>query len=140
MSNNSNAYFDLHTTGFGYLNRVRKVVPKRGNPFYAVTIACLRGDDNEKTYIDCKVVCKEAMALFEQHQLDKIKFGQGQSTGSLSFVIGDLYLDTFTYPSNHASKPGQTGAALKGRLLRVKYLKVNQQVLFQSSNCEQQAA
>ncbi|MEZ9025031.1 DUF3577 domain-containing protein, partial [Vibrio sp. 10N.247.310.99] len=68
--NNQNTYFDLHTHGFGFLNRVRKVTPKKGDPFYATTITCLRGDDNERTYIDCKVVGKEAIELFEAHGLD----------------------------------------------------------------------
>ncbi|MHA2717901.1 DUF3577 domain-containing protein [Vibrio owensii] len=61
--NNQNSYMDLHTHGFGYLNR-------KGEPFYAATIACLRGDDNERTFIDCKVVDKEAIALFEAQWLD----------------------------------------------------------------------
>ena len=44
MSNNeSPKYFDLHTTGIGYLNRIRAVTPQAGNPFLAVTIAALRG-------------------------------------------------------------------------------------------------
>ncbi len=141
--NNQKSYFDLHTTGFGLLNRVRLVTPKKGNPFYAVTIAACRGDDGEKTYIDCKVVSKEAIALFEQHKLETYDFSiNGQDKGSLSFVISDLYLETFTYNSNHSTKPGQPGASIKGRLLNVKYLKVNDVVLLQSSASEetQQAA
>ncbi|EIO4563397.1 DUF3577 domain-containing protein [Vibrio parahaemolyticus] len=142
-NNNQKPYFDLHTTGFGLINRARLVTPKKGDPFYAVTIAACRGDDGEKTYIDCKVVGKEAIALFEQHNLDSYDFGiNGNDKGSLSFVISDIYLDTFTYPSNHSTKAGQLGAGLKGRLLSVKYLKVNDVVLFQSSASEnnQQAA
>ena len=50
--NNQNSYMDLHTHRFSYLNRVRKVIPKKGAPFYAATIACFRGDDNERTFID----------------------------------------------------------------------------------------
>ncbi|EHJ9984860.1 DUF3577 domain-containing protein [Vibrio parahaemolyticus] len=142
-NNNQKPYFDLHTTGFGLINRARLVTPKKGDPFYAVTIAACRGDDGEKTYIDCKVVGKEAIALFEQHNLDSYDFGiNGNDKGSLSFVISDIYLDTFTYPSNHSTKAGQLGAGLKGRLLSVKYLKVNDVVLLQSSASEnnQQAA
>ncbi|WP_039977187.1 DUF3577 domain-containing protein [Vibrio jasicida] len=132
--NNQNSYMDLHTHGFGYLNRVRKVIPKKGNPFYAATIACLRGDDNERTFIDCKVVGKEAIALFETHQLDSYDFSpQGGDKGSLSFTISDISLETFTYQSNHSTKAGQFGASIKGRLLKVKYLKVNDVVLLQSS-------
>ena len=32
MSTNEK-YFDLHTQGIGYLNRIREVTPKRGLPF-----------------------------------------------------------------------------------------------------------
>ena len=119
--NNQNTYFDLHTHGFGFLNRVRKVTPKKGDPFYATTITCLRGDDNYN---------------FSQ---------QGGDKGSLSFTISDISLDTFTYQSNHSTKAGQFGATIKGRLLKVKYLKVNDVVLVQSptpigSDENQQAA
>lgn len=37
-------FFNLHTRGIGYLNRVREVTAKKGNPFMACTIAALRGD------------------------------------------------------------------------------------------------
>ena len=44
MSNNeSPKYFDLHTTGIGYVNHVREVTPKEGNPFLSVTICCASG-------------------------------------------------------------------------------------------------
>ena len=44
MNSNENVkYFDLHTTGIGYLNRVREVTPEEGTPFLAVTIAAIHG-------------------------------------------------------------------------------------------------
>ncbi|EML6089314.1 DUF3577 domain-containing protein, partial [Pseudomonas aeruginosa] len=47
MSNNTQAqeakYFDLHTTGIGYLNRIREVPIRRGEPFLAATVAALHG-------------------------------------------------------------------------------------------------
>jgi hypothetical protein len=57
----------------------------------------------------------------------------GGDKGSLSFTISDISLETFTYQSNHSTKAGQPGASIKGRLLKVKYLKVNDVVLLQSS-------
>ncbi len=43
MSNNTQAqdakYFDLHTTGIGYLNRIREVPIRRGEPFLAASVA-----------------------------------------------------------------------------------------------------
>ncbi|WP_235378740.1 DUF3577 domain-containing protein, partial [Pseudomonas meliae] len=60
MSNSTNEtkYFDLHTVGIGYLNRIREVKPRKGSPFMAVTVAALKGTSEkpEYAYIDCNVV------------------------------------------------------------------------------------
>jgi len=43
MKDSDNAkYFDLHTTGVGYLNRVREVNPENGSSFLTATIAAMR--------------------------------------------------------------------------------------------------
>ena len=39
MSNQEAKYFDLLTTGLGYINRVRAVTPEEGNSFLSVTLA-----------------------------------------------------------------------------------------------------
>ena len=49
-TNETRKYFDLHTTGIGYLNRVREVTPKEGTPFLSVTIAALRGSVDNAQY------------------------------------------------------------------------------------------
>lgn len=145
--NNQNNYFDLITTGFGYINRARLVKPKKGDPFYAMTIAALRGDEGETTYIDCKVVGTEAIKLCEAQNIEQFDFSaKGTDKGTITFSIGDLYLDEFTYSSDHrdASKAGTKGVNLKGRLLKIKYLKINDVVIVTSANAEsaepQQAA
>ncbi len=134
MSGNNNDQFDLHTHGFGFLNRIRKVVPKKGSPFWAVDIAACRGADGEKTYFDCNVVGKEAIALFDQHLAN---FKQGEDKVTASFVISDLRVEQFTYSSG--DKKGQPGVSLKARLLRFKYLKVNDSVIIQSEPRTQEA-
>ncbi len=35
---NEKTYFNLYTSGLGYVNRIRTVTPKRGEPFYAVIL------------------------------------------------------------------------------------------------------
>jgi len=51
MSKPDNAkYFDLHLTGVGYLNRIRLVTPKEGEPFLSVTLAALRGSVDNVLY------------------------------------------------------------------------------------------
>ncbi|EGU34605.1 hypothetical protein VII00023_03788 [Vibrio ichthyoenteri ATCC 700023] len=135
MSGNNNAnYFDIHTSAFGFINRVRKVVPNRGEPFWAADFSACRGDAGEKTYFDVKVVGTEANALFEQHLAN---FEQGKDKVTASIVIGDLRVELFTYKAGE--KKGQTGVSLKGRLLRFKYLKVNDEVVLQTES-EAQAA
>ena len=63
---NVSKFFDLHTTGIGYLNRIREVKSRgKGKPFMAVANAALRGssDEVEYSYIDCNVVGSEAEKL-----------------------------------------------------------------------------
>ena len=58
-------YFDLHTTGVGYLSRVREVKVKKGEPFLCVDISALRGtsDAVEYTRFDCRVSGEEAASV-----------------------------------------------------------------------------
>jgi len=115
-------YFDLHITGIGYLNRIRKVPVKRGNPFFAVDISALHGSSQDVQYtrFDCRVSGTEAQAIIEQIQPliedDKIKV-------LIGFKLSDLYTDTFVY--QRGEKEGQTGVSLKARLLRIEWVKVN---------------
>ena len=136
MSGNNQNYFDLHVRGIGYLNRARIVTPKKGKPFFAVTIAAFRGDEGEKTYFDCKIVGNEAKALFEAHQLDQLKLGRnGEDKAIIGFNLGDLYAEEFTYSSEHTdpAKAGKKGFGLKARLLKINYLKINEVVVVDSS-------
>jgi len=122
-----NTHFDLHITGFGFFNRIRKVELRKGQPYWAVTIAACRGDEGQKTYFDCSVVGTEAKALFDTH-LSSVK---KDDTVTASFKLGDLYPETFVHGSGE--KQGQTGVCLKARLLKITYLKVNGDIVFQSS-------
>src|SRR5690606_16814466 len=77
QSTQEKQYFDLHTTGIGYLNRIRVVSPKKGQPFLACNIAALSGaaDDVVYTRFDCRVSGKEAEALVRQYE-DAVKQDQ----------------------------------------------------------------
>nr|BFE89535.1 hypothetical protein GCM10020185_00710 [Pseudomonas brassicacearum subsp. brassicacearum] len=65
QSQEATTYFNLHTVGIGYLNRVREVQVRRGQPFMACDIAALHGatDAVEYTRFDCKVAGGEAERL-----------------------------------------------------------------------------
>ncbi|WP_282282412.1 STY4534 family ICE replication protein [Pseudomonas sp. PS02302] len=132
MSNQANEsqYFDLHTTGIGYLNRIREVKPKgRGaKPFLAVTVAALCGSKEavEYRYIDCNVVGAEAEKLVRRC----IEAVNAEKKVLVSFRIGDCWADPFTYSSG--PKQGQHGASLKGRLLYIGWIKVEGEFVYEA--------
>jgi len=121
----SNQYYDLTTTGVGFINRFRKVTPEQGDPYYSVTIAAMRGKPNnkghiQKTFVDCNIVgdatlmAKQLEIFFEDEKDPKVM---------VKFVFGDLEHRAFQYQSGE--RKGQTGYSLKGRLFDIKWYKVN---------------
>ncbi len=122
MSNNeSTKYFDLHTNGIGYLNRVREVTPKEGTPFLSVTIAALRGsvDNAQYTYFECRVSGKKAQEIVRQLK----SAVEGKLKVLIGFTLSDLYAESFTY--KNGDKAGETGVSLKARLLSISWAKVD---------------
>jgi hypothetical protein len=127
MSNeDTNKYFDLYTTGIGYLNRVREVTPKEGSPFWSVTIAALRGsvDDVQYTYFECRVSGQQAQKLVQQLK----PAVEGKLKVLAGFTLSDLFAEAFTYKTGE--KAGETGVSLKARLLRVGWAKVDGQPFY----------
>src|SRR5688500_461860 len=96
--NGKRNYFDLHITGLGYLNRVRRVRPKKGTPFLACTIAALNGpcDNPEYVYFDVKVSGKKAEALIEKCQAAV----EAKCKVLLGFKLGDPWIDTYPRGEN----------------------------------------
>lgn len=122
-------FFDLHTTGIGYLNRIREVKPRgKGKPFMAVAIAALHGsaDEVEYSYIDCNVVGTDAEKLIRRCQ-EAVDTGKKVLAG---FRIGDIWADAFTYEKG--DKKGQPGASLKGRLLFISWIKVDGETVYEA--------
>jgi len=119
--NSETKYFDLHTAGIGYLNRVREVPVRKGEPFLAVDIAAIHGapDDIQTVRFDCRISgaeAKEVIAQLKEAIENKRKVLVG-------FKLGDLYVDTFVY--ERGEKAGQTGISLKARLLKLNWVKVD---------------
>lgn len=121
-------YFDLHTTGIGYLNRLREVTPRKGKPFMAVTVAALKGatDAVEYTYVDCNVVGEEAEKQIRRCQ----QAVDAEMKVLVGFRIGDIWPDVFTY--QNGPKQGQAGVSLKGRLLYIGWIKINGKMVYQA--------
>lgn len=126
---NSNQFFDLHTRGIGYLNRIREVSVRKGQPFMAVTVGALRGDADspEYTYFDCRVSGTDAETLVRRCQ----PASDAGKKVLVGFTIGDVYTDTFIYAAG--PKKGETGVSLKGRLLRISFIKINGKTVWKAT-------
>ena len=125
-TNETKQYFDLHTTGIGYLNRLREVTPKEGSPFLSVTIAALRGsvDNAQYTHFECRVSGKQAQQIVRQLK----PAVEGNLKVLIGFTLSDLYAEVFTFKSG--DKAGDTGISLKARLLRIAWAKVDGQPFY----------
>jgi hypothetical protein len=124
QATNESSYFDLHVEGVGYLNRVRVVQPKskkKGQEFLACTVSAMRGSTEQVGYtkFDCRVSGADAQAIVRQLEADVT----AQKKVIIGFRIADIYPETFVYEKG--DHQGETGVSIKGRLLRVKFAKVN---------------
>ena len=134
-------YFNLHVEGVGYLNRVRTVKPKKGQEFLACTVSAMRGNTADLGYtkFDCRVSGTDAQKIVKLLEQDVVD----EKPVLIGFKIGDIYPEIFTY--SKGEKEGQQGVSIKGRLLRVKFAKVNGEAVdlpqtAQSSETESAAA
>lgn len=121
-STSEKAYFDLHISGLGYVNRVRTVKPKRGEPFLACNISALTGprNDLQYCYFDVKVSGEDAQRLIRKSE-DAVEAGCKVLIG---FKLGDPWLDIWPYKEGHP-KYGQTGVTLKARLLKIFWMNID---------------
>ncbi len=124
MSNSDNVrYFDLHTTGVGYLNHVREVDSDDGSSFLAATVAAIHGKstDVSHTYFECAVYGEQAQAIVRQ-LADAVN---AEKKVFIGFTLSSLKPDAFTF--QQGDKAGQPGVNLKARLIRIAWAKVDGQ-------------
>ena len=136
---NSTQYFDLHTHGIGYLNDIREVSPKKGNPFWACRIAALTGDakNPEYRFFDCNIVGSEAEKLIKRC-IDAVTAGKKVL---ISFVLGDLWTDTYTVSKDTKyHKKGDVAVTLKSRLLRIKMIKIDGELKYKEATANTDVA
>ncbi|ABI58399.1 DUF3577 domain-containing protein [Nitrosomonas eutropha] len=120
-SSNTKSYFDLHTSGIGYLQRVR-IVPVRGGrraeSFLACTVAALVGPakDSMLRYFDLKVSGADAKTLVQRY----VGVDDPKQRPLIRFRIGDLWGDPYIRPSGE--NKGKPAGSLKGRLLKVELI------------------
>jgi len=120
-TSNEKSYFDLHTSGIGYIQRAHEV-PVRGGrraqPFLACTVAALVGParDPSYRYFDVKVSGAEAKKLVQRC----IGVDDPKQRPLVRFRLGDLWGDAYIRDKGeHAGKPA---ASLKARLLKAEPL------------------
>lgn len=120
-AHSESTYFDLHITGLGYLNRIREVKPKKGEPFLACDIAALNGPTNSPEYrrFDVRVSGTEAQQLVRRCA----QAVEAERKVLIGFRLGDLWTDTFIY--SKGVRAGEQGVSLKARLLVVNWIKID---------------
>jgi hypothetical protein len=125
---NDKSYFDLHITGLGYLNRIREIKPKKGEPFLACDIAALNGPSDEVSYVrfDTRVSGSDAQHLVRRC----IQAVEAEKKVMIAFRLGDLWADTFTY--SKGKRAGEQGVSLKARLLFINWIKVDGEQVYKA--------
>jgi len=135
-------YFDLHLTGLGYLSRVREVTSAgqgraRARPFLACSIAAFHGDpevQNGIVYLNLDLIvsgekAKDAILSVMNDANDRdVKVLVG-------FRAGDHYIST--YEIRQGDRAGQMGTVLKGRLLKVFWIKVDGVFVYQDERVDE---
>lgn len=129
---NDNHYFNLLISGVGYLNRVRNVIPKKGEPFLCCDIAALRGEVTEAghTRFDCRVSGKEAQKLV----LRCMNAFEQKRKVLIQFRLGDLYAETFTW--SKGERKGETGVSLKAHLLHIGLIKIDGKEVYRAERTD----
>jgi hypothetical protein len=121
IPSSSKSYFDLHIIGLGYLNRVREVKPRKGDPFLACDIAALTGpkDGPEYRRFDVRVSGSDAQHLIRRCE----QAVKAERKVLIGFRLGDPWTDIFTY--TRGKNAGKQGVSLKARLLFVSWIKID---------------
>lgn len=128
-------YFDLHTKGCGYMNRIRWVTPKgsgrKAEKFLACAINALHGKivDPQYSYMDLRVSGQEAINLVSELMADC----EAGRKIFVAFTVGDIYAHTYLRDiKEQGRKTGEQEAAavIKGRLLLITHIAIDDVVVY----------
>jgi hypothetical protein len=122
MTNTTAKYFDLHTSGIGYISRIREVKPKKGGNFLACKVSALCGSTDAVEYrpFDCRVSGSQAEKLVRRC----MEAVDAEKKVLIAFNIGDIYPDLYT------AADGTPAVMMKGRLLRIDWIKVDGETVY----------
>ncbi|HFJ0421585.1 TPA: DUF3577 domain-containing protein [Pseudomonas aeruginosa] len=112
------SYFDIHTKGTGYIQRVREVPVKGAKPYLACTIAALIGPAKATVlrYFDVRVAGGEAKKLVRNY----LGVDERKCRPLVRFRLGDPWVSPFIRSSGE--RQGEAAASVKSRLLQVELL------------------
>lgn len=128
-------YFDLHTKGCGYMNRIRWVAPKgsgrKAEKFLACAINALHGKiaDPQYSYMDLRVSGEDAINLVSE----LIQDSEADRKIFVAFTVGDIYAHTYWRDvKEQGRKTGEQepAAVIKGRLLLITHIAVDDVVVY----------
>ncbi len=118
MANQSKNYFNLVTTGIGYLNEIKLVNNKdNASQFLTVKIAALVGDSEkpEYRYFNCIVAGENNIKQIQRCT----QAVEAEKKVLLSFVLSDIEASFFV------GKDGKTFTNFRSRLIGIKSIKVD---------------
>lgn len=135
--NATRSYFDYIATGVAYINRVKQIVPQAGqrafDPYWTATLAVLvsRGAGVQYRSIDCTIPAEEARQLLCYYAAEANALESNVLAG---FRIADPHAGTFV------NKAGEVVPCMRGRLIRINWLKVNGKMVFKAEPAAAQAS
>lgn len=117
-NSNQKQYFDIHTQGRGYIQRVREVSVKGAQPYLACTIAALIGPAKATVlrYFDVRVAGGEAKKLVRNY----LGADERKCRPLVRFRLGDPWVSPFIRSSGEHQ--GEAAASVKSRLLQVELI------------------
>lgn len=140
MSNenqNQTKYYNLHINGVGFLNRVRMIEPKKGQPYMAVDVTLQEGaytkgnyDEVNETRLSCRVSGTIAQQILTDNVLNdsdvvtNAKDFRQNSTIRAVVKLAGLKEEEFTYSEGHP-KAGSIGHSLRSRVLTISHLYID---------------
>ncbi len=129
-ANEEVTFFDLITSGIGYLNRIREVQPNDGDPYTCCKINALVGPSNKVAYreIDLRVVgtqALDALDIIDQAIPNK------DAKVIVCFRMGDAKPDSYVIQADdgRGNQRPKTRYCLKGRLLKITSCKIDGQAI-----------
>ena len=138
-SNQETQYNNNSTSSACYINEIKRIQPKRGDEFVALKVSLLDGKKDDPSYQNADLILTgtQARSVLEMFE-DKWPNYSQQDRPTIFANIRFNSIGVKPY----LKKNGEPDAVLSGRLIKVKFLSIDKQVIFQENHAqtEQQPA